>query len=150
MSLHQIFRGATSRYAVELPAPSGAEPPELACYLRDTAPLQFRHISVHAPAKRFDELEIIVRAQSLPSTLRAVLVNPETMAVPAHYRALVRRLVLKNMDVRKQDRRTAAKPARSFDPLRDADFCLDVAHVWSVDPSMAVAHELLDLLPVNW
>ncbi len=31
-----------------------------------------------------------------------------------------------------------------FELLPDAGFCLDVAHVWSLDPTMALGHELLD------
>jgi hypothetical protein len=31
-----------------------------------------------------------------------------------------------------------------FDELPDAGFCLDVAHVRSIDPTMNAAHELLD------
>jgi hypothetical protein len=48
------------------------------------------------------------------------------------------------MDDRKGTGRTADEIEPFFEELPDAGFCLDVAHAWSIDPTMTVAHELLD------
>jgi hypothetical protein len=48
------------------------------------------------------------------------------------------------MDARKDDARTVAELARYFDALPDARFCFDVAHAQLNDPSLRLAHELLD------
>ena len=37
---------------------------------------------------------------------------------------------------------TSSRPF--FEALPEAGFCLDVAHAWSIDPTMDVARELLD------
>ena len=52
--------------------------------------------------------------------------------------------MLENMDDRKATGRTADEIEPFFEELPDAGFCLDVAHAWSIDPTMTVAHELLD------
>ena len=53
-------------------------------------------------------------------------------------------LVLENMDARKPTGRTVAELAPYFAALPDAGFCLDVAHVLSVDPTMEAGERLLD------
>jgi sugar phosphate isomerase/epimerase len=52
--------------------------------------------------------------------------------------------VIENMDARKDRGRTADELKPVFDVLPAAGLCFDVAHAWSVDPSMAVGHELLN------
>jgi sugar phosphate isomerase/epimerase len=60
------------------------------------------------------------------------------------YAALGHRLVIENMDARKQDGRSAAELERFFTALPGAGFCFDVAHAWSIDPTMAEGQRLLD------
>ena len=48
------------------------------------------------------------------------------------------------MDDRKFTGRVADEMESFFEELPDAGFCLDVAHVRSIDPTMDAAHELLD------
>ena len=48
------------------------------------------------------------------------------------------------MDVRKPGARDVAELEPSFAALPDARFCLDLAHVRTVDPTMQLAHALLD------
>ena len=48
------------------------------------------------------------------------------------------------MDARKPSGRTVAELAPLFAALPEAGFCLDVAHAHTVDPSMALAADLLD------
>jgi len=70
--------------------------------------------------------------------------HPDTLSDVGKYRALGTRLVLENMDDRKITGRVADELETFFEDLPDAGFCLDVAHVRSVDPTMDAAHELLD------
>ncbi len=51
---------------------------------------------------------------------------------------------MENMDDRKTTGRVADEMEKFFEDLPDAGFCLDVAHVRSVDPTMEAAHELVD------
>ena len=52
------------------------------------------------------------------------------------------------MDDRKGTGRTADEIEPFFEALPDAGFCLDVAHAWSIDPTMAVAHEAARPFPL--
>jgi hypothetical protein len=47
------------------------------------------------------------------------------------------------MDKRKPDGRTSAELARWFAEYPEASFCLDLGHARQVDPSMAMAHDLI-------
>ena len=63
---------------------------------------------------------------------------------PALYRPLGRKLVLENMDARKEDGRSVDELAGWFAELPEAGFCFDIAHAWSIDETMAAGSELLD------
>jgi hypothetical protein len=76
--------------------------------------------------------------------VRSVVTHPDTLSDVGRYRALGTRLVLENMDDRKFTGRVADEMEKFFEDLPDAGFCLDVAHVRAVDPTMDAAHELLD------
>jgi sugar phosphate isomerase/epimerase len=56
------------------------------------------------------------------------------------------RAVFENMDVGKAFGRTLADLRAVFVVFPRAGFCLDVAHVWTCDPTLALGHELLDEL----
>lgn len=75
---------------------------------------------------------------------RSIVTHPDTLTQLAPYRALDTRLVFENMDDRKTTGPTADELAPVFDELPRAGFCLDIAHVHSIDPTMAAGHELLD------
>ena len=53
-------------------------------------------------------------------------------------------LVLENMDARKTTGRTVAELAPFFAVLPEAGFCLDVAHVLSIDATLETGERLLD------
>jgi hypothetical protein len=137
---------AASPFAVELTALSERELPGLVGFLAGGPELPFRFVSVHAPSKhrRMTEAELIEALCELPAWLDAIVVHPDTMEKPEAYAAVGRRLVIENMDVRKQDGRSAAELERFFEALPDAGFCFDVAHAWSIDPTMAEGQRLLD------
>ena len=135
-----------SPYAIELAALSERELPGLVGFLELDPDLPFRFVSVHAPTKhrRMTEYELIERLCALPAWLDAVVVHPDVMEDVEAYAQVGARLVIENMDARKGDGRTAAELEPYFDALPDAGFCFDVAHAWSVDPTMELANDLLD------
>lgn len=57
---------------------------------------------------------------------------------------LGRRDIFENMDATKAFGRNVADLRTVFDSFPQAGFCLDVAHVWTNDPTLALGHDLLD------
>ena len=136
--------GLLSRYAVEVSALSGAELPELVAFLRNEPALPFRYLSVHAPAKEFDENLVLGDLRGLPRAVDSVIVHPDVISSPKAFGELGPQLVFENMDARKHGGRTVQELQPYFDAVPDAGFCFDIAHAWSLDPTMELAHELLD------
>lgn len=133
-----------STYAVELSALSGDELPGLIAYLRTKPRVPFRYASVHAPVKNLDEETLVPQLAELPLWVRSIVTHPDAISELAPYRLLGTRLVMENMDDRKRTGRVADEMETFFEELPKAGFCLDVAHAWSIDPTMDVARELLD------
>jgi sugar phosphate isomerase/epimerase len=136
----------TSTFAVELAALSEDELPGLERYLAAGPDLPFAYLSVHAPVKHraMSEAELVGRLAHLAPLVDAIVVHPDTIEEVERYRPLGSSLVLENMDARKPAGRTAGELAPLFAALPEAGFCLDVAHVWSIDRSMAEGERLLD------
>lgn len=132
--------------AVELAALSAHELPGLTAFLDEDPWLPFRFVSVHAPTKGLEAGDHALAAAlaDLPPVVDTIVLHPDTLAEPEAYRALGRRAVLENMDARKSAGTTVSELEALFELLPEAGFCLDVAHVWSLDPTMALGHELLD------
>lgn len=135
-----------SSFAIELSALSESELPSLAGYLRQTPSLPFRYISIHGPSKgrQMGEEELVTSLAQFSRLADGVVMHPDTMDDLRLYRPLGHKLLLENMDSRKPDGRTPEELQRAFAELPEAGFCFDIAHAWSIDPSMAVASELLD------
>ncbi len=136
-----------STHAVELAAHDASELPGLVRYLAAGPRLPFRHLSVHTPVKGLAgrcDAERVAALADLPATVRTLIAHPDLVRDPAPYRALGRRLVFENMDDRKHTGRTVAELEPVFAALPDAGFCLDVAHAHTLDPTMALATDLLD------
>ena len=135
-----------SPFAAELAALSEAELPGLEAYLSGRPELPFAYLSVHAPVKhlRMPEAELVRRLTKIAPLVDGIVVHPDAMDDPRAYRALGSCLVLENMDARKPTGRTVAELAPCFAVLPEAGFCLDVAHVLSVDGSMEAGERLLD------
>ncbi len=133
-------------FAVELAALAEPELPGLVRYLDECPALPFLYVSVHAPSKqrRVPEVELVGMLSRLPPSIDAVVVHPDALGDPSLYRSLGRRLVIENMDARKEDGRTASELAPYFDLLPEAGLCFDVPHAKSVDPSMASGEAILD------
>lgn len=136
----------TSTFATELAALSEPELLGLRNFLAHTKPLPFHYLSVHAPVKHLEsgEKEMVSWLLSLPQGVRAIVAHPDTIEDFAPYRALSSRLAIENMDARKATGRTAEELAPVFEQLPEAGFCFDIAHAWSIDPTMQLAGELLD------
>src|SRR5918997_2639497 len=136
----------TSAFATELAALSEGELPGLEAYLATEPELPFAYLSVHAPVKhlRMAESELVRRLCRLAPLVDGIVVHPDAMDDPRAYRPLGSCLVRENMDARKPTGRTVAELAPYFAALPDAGFCLDVAHVLSVDGSMEAGERLLD------
>jgi len=135
----------TSSSAVELSALSEPELPGLLDYIAGAPRLPFIFVSVHGPSKsrRMSDRELVDRLGRLPAWVAAIVVHPDTMRDPAAYAPLGRRLVIENMDSRKDDGQTAEQLAPLFRRLPEARLCLDLAHAKAVDPTMLAAEELL-------
>lgn len=136
-----------STAAVELSALSEPELPSLVDFLMDAPALPFLFVSVHAPSKarQWPEDHLVDMLLRLTRHVDAIVMHPDVIEDPARYRALGSTLVLENMDRRKVLGQSATHLVRYFDELPHAGLCFDIAHAASVDPSMAVAHELLDV-----
>lgn len=135
-----------SPFAIELSVLSEDEIDGLARYLAGDPSLPFRYLSIHGPSKGrlMSESALVDVLIELSAHAQAVVMHPDTMEDPASYRSLGRKLVLENMDARKDDGRTVEELDRWFVELPDAGFCCDIAHAWSVDDTMGVGGELLD------
>jgi len=135
-----------STFAVELSALSGDELPGLVRYLLRKPRLPFRYVSVHAPVKHqgLEESALVQQLAEIPVWVRSIVTHPDGISEAGAFKLLGTRLVLENMDDRKTTGRIAGELETFFEELPDGGFCLDVAHAWSIDPTMAVAHELLD------
>jgi hypothetical protein len=136
----------TSVYAVELAALSEDELPGLLEYVQSGVDLPFRFVAVHAPSKhrRMSERQLVDALAALPCRIDAIVVHADTIEDVSLYRRLGARLAIENMDARKAGGRTAEELAPLFDALPDAGFCFDVAHAWSIDPTMEEGERLLD------
>jgi hypothetical protein len=135
-----------SPFAIELSVLSEDEIDGLLSYLAGDPPLPFRYLSIHGPSKGrvMSESALVDVLVELGAHAQAIVMHPDTMEDPAPYRSLGRKLVLENMDTRKDDGRTVEELDRWFAELPEAGFCFDIAHAWSVDGTMAAGAELLD------
>lgn len=135
-----------SSFAVELTALGEDELPALLRFLAKEPPLPFRYVSVHGPSKarQMPEDELVARLAELPAFIDAIVLHPDQMEDPTLYVSLGSRLLIENMDSRKAAGRDADELERFFEQLPAAGFCFDIAHAWTVDPTMSVGEDLLD------
>lgn len=138
---------AVSTDAVELSALSWRELSGLVEALSGTS-LPFRYLAVHAPTKHLeaDDSALVAELSKLSEAVDTIIFHPDALRQPSAFRVLGHRAVLENMDARKDGGRFVEELAAAFAELPEAGFCLDVAHVSSLDPSMGLGHELLDAL----
>ena len=77
------------------------------------------------------EPTLVQQLTELPVWARSIVAHPDALSDVGVFRPLGTRLVLENMDDRKNTGRTADEIEAFFEELPDAGFCLDVAHAWS-------------------
>ncbi len=134
-----------SSYAAELAALQAREFEGLLSYLDLGPALPFNDLSVHAPTKGLrDPAHLRELLERLPLGIETIVVHPDTLGDGDELAALGSRLIVENMDGRKAFGQTADDLAAVFARLPEAGFCFDIAHAWSIDPSMALAGELID------
>lgn len=144
---------------IELSALSRSELGALGRYLRsaDARGLDaFESATLHGPAKHIspdpgrgpsaaDWHEVAEELARLPTERFAgIVLHPDTVPDPSALEPIADRVIFENMDVRKDACRTAGELERVFTELPEARFCLDVAHAWTIDPTLAEGHRLLD------
>ncbi|MGN6257036.1 MAG: TIM barrel protein [Solirubrobacterales bacterium] len=136
-----------SPFAIELSALSEAELPSLIAFLTHESSLPFRYVSVHGPSKgrRLAEEQLVEELLVIAPYVSAIVMHPDTIERPRLFRALGHKLLLENMDKRKEVGTNRRDLEALFTELPEAGFCFDIAHAWSIDPHMAVANELLDV-----
>jgi len=105
---------------------------------------RFDYVSFHAPSKlaTLDERSVFELLRALPSEW-PIVVHPEIMLTPSLWSSLGSRLCIENMDNRKALGRNAAELRGLFQTYPEATFCLDVGHARQIDPTMAVALQML-------
>jgi len=118
---------------VELLAEDAAQVADVRSLVADGTCGAFARVSAHAP---IDPVDLSQLPRGLPTIL-----HPDRYPDAG---PLAEDAVFENMDVAKAFGRTAADLAAVFERNPDAGFCLDVAHVWTNDPTLALGHELLD------
>jgi len=137
---------AVSSFAAEFAALSEPEFGGLLTFLTQRPRLPFVYLSVHAPVKAREVTEetLVGWLRSLPPHVESIVIHPDTLTDVDLFRQVGRRLIVENMDDRKSSGRTVDELAKVFAALPHAGFCFDIAHAWSVDPTMRLAHDLLD------
>ena len=101
----------------------------------------FERVSVHAPVATGDPAEVVATLAPYPFD---VVLHPDVYGREATCADLGARAVFENMDVAKGFGRGADDLRTVFAALPEAGLCLDVAHVWTNDPTLELGHELLD------
>jgi hypothetical protein len=108
------------------------------------APLDdgFDRLSVHAPVRMTSSTGTCV--QKLQPLGFDLILHPDVYRGEAAVTGLGPRAVFENMDVVKGFGRSVDDLHEVFETFPQAGFCLDVAHVWTNDPTLRLGQELLD------
>ena len=139
---------STSVLVAELSALDAKELPSLVSFMRSLPEMLGPQYSVHAPSKGLGPLGLLAVADSLlalAALTPRIIVHPDAIGGGMSILHLLNdKITLENMDSRKPLGQTVASMQDLFDKIPQARFCLDVAHAWSIDPSLVLAHALLD------
>ena len=102
----------------------------------------FERVSVHAPvANAGDPAGVVGTLEPYPFD---VVLHPDVYGEEPACARLGARALFENMDVAKGFGRDADDLGTVFAAFPEAGFCLDVAHVWTNDRTLALGDELLD------
>jgi hypothetical protein len=103
----------------------------------------FERVSLHAPIRATSGPSLVEEIAALPLD-GDVIFHPDAWAGERGLDRLGTRVLFENMDIAKRFGRTPDDLRTVFARHPDAGFCLDVAHVWTNDPSLRLGHDLLD------
>lgn len=102
----------------------------------------FDRVSIHAPvATNEGPAEVVETLARYPFD---IVLHPDVYASEPACAELGARALIENMDAAKSFGRSVDDLQGVFTGLPAAGFCLDVAHVWTNDPTLRLGHELLD------
>ena len=103
----------------------------------------FGRVSVHAPAREYAGAKerVVAALESIPYD---IVLHPDVYREQSWVHGLRGRAVFENMDAVKDFGRDADDLEAVFAAFPESGFCLDVAHVWTNDATLALGHELID------
>lgn len=103
------------------------------------------HVSLHAPSKfsAAEEAPLAERIAGIADLVEGIVVHSEAIIDPSIWRPLGDKVFVENADGRKRTGRTTAEMEAILADLPDARVCLDLAHVYQVDPSLVEARRML-------
>ena len=104
----------------------------------------FERVSVHAPIVVRTSVEAVAAELVRLGDELDLIAHPDVYDEEPSVRRLGGRLVFENMDIQKAFGRSEADLRSVFERHPEAGFCLDVAHVWTNDPSLRLGHDLID------
>ena len=106
---------------------------------------KYKYISFHAPSKLllYSEKEIVKKLREVADRGYTIIIHPDVIRDFSLWRSLGTSICIENMDKRKPIGRTTADLEVIFECLPEASFCLDLAHVRQVDPTMTEAGTML-------
>lgn len=140
-----------STSALELSAMNAYHVPLLRDFLISASSLRllnrFGHLSVHAPVKGLDGVdwqELIGSLAALSPRISHFVFHPDVLPDAEILRSLGSRAAVENMDCRKSDYHYPDRFEELFEHAPEARLCLDVAHIWTMDPSLQLGHDFLD------
>lgn len=104
------------------------------------------YVSFHVPSKLriLNEERLIELLDRVVRKNWPLIVHPDVIERFDRWTVFGELLCIENMDKRKPIGRTARELSLIFDRLPDARLCFDLGHVRQVDPTMSVAHEILE------
>jgi len=115
----------------------------LTAHLADATIEGFARVSLHAPVGITSVAAVVSSVLELPLDGDIVL-HPDIYGDDASVSHLGGRAMFENMDIAKTFGRTVEDVGTVLDRFPDSGFCLDVAHVWTNDPTLALGHNLID------
>ena len=104
----------------------------------------FERVSIHAPVMVRTSVTVVAQTLAMLGRCFDVIVHPDLYGGERSLLRVGRRVVFENMDIEKSFGQGVADLGSVFDAHPDAGFCLDVAHAWTNDPSLQLAHDLID------
>src|SRR4051794_24125424 len=93
----------------------------------------FTRVSVHAPAVLDSSAKTVARLVVDSEISHDLIFHPDVFGHEDALAGLEGQAVFENMDVNKSFGRTPSELTEVFERFPAAGFCLDVAHVWTID-----------------